>query len=589
MPHVDPITFAVVRNKLISIANGMIETASQCGVSSFLSTIRDCSFAIVDADAGIIAQSETGILLFLSSLSPATKNCLDYIGKDNLEIGDIVISTLPPITGNHTSDAVMFTPIFFEGKIFGYATSKAHWQDLGAKNTYPTNATNVFEEGLRMPPIKIIKKSVLQQEIVEIIRSNSRAPDQVWGDIQAQMAACHFGEKQVIELLEKYRIDTIEACVKEMYDHGERMTRLALEELPDGTWTAEDFMDSNGIDLDTTIPIKVAVTIKGSEITINLTGSAPEQAGPMNGLWVTTVSAARMALKALTTPDLPANEGSNRPLTVIAPEGTVYNCGPLAPCFLCGDVASTILELVNKALYPVIREKIPACSGGSVCGGGFFGVNPENGRHWATLAGAGIGNGADHASDGDNCTSHHSIAGGGGSSQSSQGGSVEHTESKFPIFTERSELVTDSGGAGKYRGGLGTRNQLRLLGPATFFSFIEKAKAPHWGVDGGKPGLINYALIKSKGLGEFEVLKSSDIHLSAGDIVIMNAGGGGGYEDPLERDPESVRWDVINSYVSVEGARNDYGVIIDPHTFEIDEEATKTLRSDLLELGRDNM
>ncbi len=577
MPKVDPITFAVVRNRLISIANGMIETAAHCGVSSFLSTLMDCSFAVLDADAGIITQSEKGILLFLSSSSPATKSCIEYIGKENILPGDVIISTVPEFTGNHTSDAVLFTPIFFENKLFGYATSKAHWQDVGAKNTYPTDATNIYEEGLRLPPVKLFKGGQLQPEILEIIQWNSRAPEQVWGDIQAQVAGCHFGEKQVIELLHKYGSATVAACVQEMYDHSERITRLAIEKISDGVWTAEDIMDSNGIDLDKPIKIKVTVTIKGSNITLDFTGSDPEQRAPMNGLWVTTLSAARMAVKALTNPELPANEGSNRPVTVIAPQGCVYNAGPNAPTFLCGNVASTILELVNKAMYQVLPARIPACSGGDVCGLGFFGVAPETGKHWATLSSAAIGNGADYASDGDNCTSHHSIAGAGGGS----GSSIELTEATYPLLIESYQLVPDSGGAGKYRGGLGSRMQIRLLSPATLFAFVEKANSPHWGIDGGKAGLRNYSIVQPENGKEFEVLKTSGTQLEAGCRVIAIAGGGGGYGKPWERDIEKVRMDVIDGYISVTSAREDYGVVIDPEKLEVDVIATQELRNRL--------
>ncbi len=575
MPKVDPITFAVVRNRLISIANGMIETAAHCGVSSFLSTIMDCSFAILDAEAAIIAQSEKGILLFLSSSGPATKSCIDFIGRENIEPGDVIISTVPEFTGNHASDAVLFTPIFFGDNLFGYATSKAHWQDVGAKNTYPTDATNIFEEGLRIPPTKLYKRGKLQSEILEIIKWNSRAPEQVWGDIQAQIAGCHFGEKQVIELLNKYSVDTVDACIREMYDHSERITRLAIEKVPDGTWTAEDIMDNNGIDLDKPIKIKVTVTIKGSDITIDFTGSDPEQNGPMNGLWVTTLSAARMAVKALTSPELPANEGSNRPITVIAPKGCVYNAGPSAPCFLCGNVASTILELINKAMYKVLPERVPACSGGDVCGVGFFGVDPGTGRHWATLSSAAIGNGADFFSDGDNCTAHHSIAGSGGGS----GGSLELTEATFPMLIESYELVPDSGGAGKRRGGLGSRMQIRMLSPATLFAFIEKAKSPHWGIDGGKEGLSNNLFIKPVAKAGIEALKTSGMQLEEGYRVTATAGGGGGYGDPRERDVAAVLRDVVNDYVSVESARRDYGVVIEPKKLEVDVIATERLRS----------
>jgi N-methylhydantoinase B len=465
----------------------------------------------------------------------------------------------------------LFTPIFYKDKIFGYASTKAHWIDLGAKNTYPADAMNIFEEGLHIPPVRFYKRGNLQSEIWDIIKWNSRAPELVWGDMQAQIAGCLFAEKQVMELLNKYGINTVHAVIQEMYEYSERITRLAIEKIPDGTWTVEDYIDNNGIDLDKPILTKVTITIKGSDITIDLSGSDPEQRGPMNGLWVTTLSAARMAVKALTSPELPADEGSNRPVKVIAPKGCVYNAGPMAPSFLCGNVAQTILELVNKALYRVIPDKIPAYSGGDVIGNGFFGTDPNTGRYWGTITPVAIGQGADLFSDGENFLTHHSCAGG-------QNIPSEVLESTFPLFVEKIEFVQDSGGAGKQRGGLGSKLQLRLLAPAMFYSFIEKGKTPHWGFDGGKAGLRNYALIKSKEKGEYEILKTSGVQLAEGDKVIVTAGGGGGYGKPFERDFEEVRWDVINGYVSIEHAREEYRVVIDPQTFEIDMEETKRLR-----------
>jgi N-methylhydantoinase B len=572
LPKVDPITFAVVQKKLISVANGMLETASSCGVTSFMGEVRDCSFAILDHEASVIAQSD-GILLFLGSLSPATRNCIDYIGKETIQHGDIIISTLPPVTGSHTSDAMLFTPIFFQQELFGYASSKAHWQDLGARTTYPTDATSVFEEGLRIPPVKLFKKGQLQPEILSIIQSNSRAPEQVWGDIQAQIAGCQFAEKQVMELLDKYSSGALRDCIREMYDYAERVTRLAIEKLPDGVWTAEDFIDDNGIDLDKPVPIRVKVVKKGSDITLDFSDSAPEQKGPMNGLWVTTLSAARVAVKALTSPKLPANEGFNRPISVIVPKGCVYNAGPTAPSFLCGNVASTILELVNKALWQIITDKIPACSGGDVCGGGFFGVDPLTGKQWATLSSPRIGQGADKYADGDSFTSHHSIGGGGSLS-------FEVWEAEYPLLVRNSQLIPDSGGAGKQRGGPGMQLEVQLTAPAMLFRFIEKARAPHWGVDGGKPGLRNYAVVKFQENGQKEVLKTSGLPLSEGDVVTAVGGGGGGYGNPLKREPEAVRMDVVNGYITLKGAREDYGVVMDDTTFSIDFGETGKLRSE---------
>ncbi len=552
MNSIDPITFAVVRNKLISIANGMQETGFRTGVTTFMYEIMDCSFAILDDEAGVISQSH-GMLLFLGSLGPAVRNCLDIISPNTMAPGDVIISTVPEITGSHTSDAVLFTPIFYKERLFGYATTKSHWLDLGAKNTYPADAMNIYEEGLRIPPVKLYREGRLNHDIWNIIRSNSRAPEQVWGDMQAQIAGCRYAERQVSTLLARYGYDTVRAIVNEMYDHAEKITRLAIENIPDGSWTAEDFIDSNGIDLDKPILTRATVTVKGSDITIDFTGSDPEQPGPTNGLWVTTLSAARSAVKALTNPTLPANEGFNRPITVIAPPGCIYNASPATPTFLCGNVAQTILELVNRALYRQLPERIPACSGGDVIGNGLFGTYPENGHYWSTISPSIIGHGADYCSDGDSYLMFHSAG-------ASQNIPTEIMESTFPVFVEKVELIPDSGGAGKYRGGLGSRIQIRLLAPATFYSFIEKGKSPHWGLKGGRNGLRNFALIQRAGNGDYEIFKTSGIPLSEGDRVTVTAGGGGGYGNPQEREPEAIRADVINGYVTNDGARRDYGV-----------------------------
>jgi N-methylhydantoinase B len=571
MSKIDPITFAVVRNNLMSVANGMQEVAFRCAVTTMMYEIRDSCFALLDAKAGVIAQSQ-GMVLFLGSLGPATRNCLDMIGEENLEPGDVIISTVPVITGSHAADALLFTPIFYKGKIFGYAATKSHWHDLGAKSFYPMDSRSIYEEGLQIPPMRFYKSGVLQEEMWETMKWNSRAPNLVWGDIQAQIAGCRFAEQRVNELLDKYGMETVTDCIEEMYNYSEHMTRLAIEEIHEGTWSAEDYLDNNGIDLDKPILTKVTVTIKDSDITIDFTGSALEQRGPMNGLLVTIIGAARAAIKALTTPKLPANEGCFRPIKVIAPEHSLFNAGATAPTFLWSWPAHHSLELINKALYRVLPDKIPACSGADPCLQGFSGVNQKTGEYWGAIVPLVIGQGADLHSDGENYLFHH----GGGSPKNSP---VEVMESLYPVFINSVEFITDSGGPGKHRGGLGSRMHYRPLAPVTFFSMIEKGITPCWGIDGGKEGVKNHLYINSKERGEFELLKTSGIDLGEGDRVTGTAGGGCGYGDPLERNPEAVRQDVIDGYVSVERARLDYGVVTNPDNLDIDAEATRKLRT----------
>jgi N-methylhydantoinase B len=234
MPKVDPITFAVVSNKLMAIANGMQEVAFRCAVTPLMYEIRDSCFALLDAKAGVIAQSQ-GMVLFLGGLGPATKNCLDLVRNDDLEPGDVIICTVPIITGSHPNDVLLFIPIFYKGEIFGYAASKTHLHDIGAKSFYPMDSRSIYEEGLHIPPLKLYKIGNLQKDLWDMIKWNSRAPNLIWGDMQAQIAGCHFAEKELVGIIDKYGLTMIKACVEEMYDYGERMTRFAIQELHDGT------------------------------------------------------------------------------------------------------------------------------------------------------------------------------------------------------------------------------------------------------------------------------------------------------------------------------------------------------------------
>ena len=569
----DPITLAVVQNNLISLANGMQETALRCAVTPTMYDVRDCAFSLLDADTGIVAQSH-GLIGFLGSLGPAAKNCVEIIGEENLSPGDVAVCSVPTITGSHAADIFLFIPIFYKDTLFGYAATKTHVIDLGAKSAFPMDTTNIYEEGIRIPPLRIYKAGKVVTDVWEIIKWNSRAPELVWGDINAQIAGCHFAEKRVIDLMDKYGLETITECIQEMYNYAERMTRQTIEKLPDGEWTAEDYLDNNGIDLDKPILMKVKVTIEGSDITVDFTGSSPEQFGPMNGTWISTLSGTRGAMKALTSPEIPANEGCFRPLKVIAPKGTIYNPATTTPSFLYFQISSRIIELINKALYEVLPDKIPACSGSDFCGQGINGINQETGQYWMTFVPCPIGQGADRFADGENFLHPHDIS-------STTNIPTEVLESSYPVIVEKTEFVEDSGGPGKCRGGVGSTIHMKLLAPTNYFNFIEKSKTPHWGLKGGQAGLRNYAVIKSKNKGEFEILKTSGIQLDAGDRIIAVAGGGGGYGDPLERDPENVREDVDNGYVSIEHARQDYGVVIDPDTLNIDIEATTKLRSEL--------
>jgi len=567
---VDPITLAVVQNNLQSIVNEFQMTTFRCAVTPAVYERKDVCFALLDADFGTIAQG-TGLLSFLGTLGPAIKNCVDRIGAGSINDGDVIIAASHVIHGCHPPDGVLFAPIFYHDCLFGYVASKVHWRDMGAKSHFPTDSRSIFEEGLQLPPVKLYKAGEYQPDIMEIIKWNSRTPDLVWADMQAQTAGCRVGQHRTVELLDKYGVENIKACIDKMYDYSEQLTRQAIDKMPDGTWSAEDFIDDNGIDLDKPLKIKVTVTVKDSDITIDFTGSAPEQKSPMNCPFITTQSCARAAVKALTTPYTLANEGSYRPVSVIAPEGGLFNCGPTAMTFLYTIPGYILLDLINKAMYPVLMEKVPACSGADGCGGGFEGIDPKTGKHYVGIPLVLIGQGGDYYADGESALSHHKIG-------AMRNLPAEVIESEFPLFVEEFALEQDSGGPGYHRGGLGIRVGIRLLHDTSFWSFTDRGKTPGWGVNGGKPGASNFNIVRSCMKEEFKVLKTTGIDLNKGDKVIRHGGGGAGYGDPLQRELEAVHWDVVNEYISIENAKKDYGVIIDPQKFEIDIKATNKLR-----------
>lgn len=587
MPKVDVITLSVVRNYLISTAIEMREEILRTSFHPVIYEDRDFACGLLDTDAGTLAEAP-GLTFFMGTLSPAVKKCVDEaIGVENLEPEDVIISATPAFTGSHPPDALVFSPIFYEGKLFGYAASKGHMLDLGAKDPYPTDSTNIFEEGLQLPPVKLYKKGELQPEIREIIKWNSRAPDIVWGDIHAEIASHRVAKNRITKLLDKYGFEVVSSCIEQIYDHSEKLTRSALEEMPDGTWSGEDYMDDNGVERGKPVKIMVTITIKGNSITVDFTGSDKEQKGSTNCPIISTISASRMIAKILTTPELPANEGCFRPLKVIAPPGSVFNPGPMVPTFLYGWPALAAIEVMLKVLAPVFPEKIPTCSGGDLCGVLRYGYHPKTGKFWMEAPIEVIGMGASRLSDGESAMVHIAEA-------CSRNLPVEVEETLDPLLIERYELIQDSGGPGERRGGLGVRRDIRFLAPGALISVIERGRFPHWGANGGMPGARNYVLVKTansevekyaiaKTAEGYEVLKCPSVELAKGDLVSIRTGGGGGYGDPLNRDPEAVRQDVINAYVSVESAERDYGVVIDPHTLEIDIKATERLRKQMRE------
>lgn len=569
--RVDAVTVEVVRNYMQSAARQMRNVLVRASCNPVIYEIVDFSQALYNVRAELIAEGP-GLPHFMGTLRFAIQNVMRYVGEDNVRDGDAFLCTYPYWTGSHSQDATVVRPIFVEGRIFGYAASKAHWMDIGAKDIYGTDTTDIWQEGLQIYGAKVRDAGAPNREVLEIVRANTRLPDSVLGDLNAQIAACELGARRVMELAAKYGAATVATAFDAILDHGERLTRQAIRAAPDGEWSAGGALDSNGLSSDP-VPIKVTVRIQGDELTVDTTGSAPQQAGPTNAPYAATVAFSRLAVKRIMLPGFDANEGCFRPLQVIAPPGTIFNANPPAPVFQYGQHAAVMGELLMIALAQAMPERVVARSGGSECAFLFSGTDPQRGY----FAGAdidGVGQGASCEADGESAV----VVYFGGDARNLP---IEVLESKFPIQTLRYELRQDSGGAGRFRGGLGVVKVWRPRVDLKCITVVEQTKCPPPGLFGGRDGAPNIMIMNAASSRESRLGKQSDAVMSANGEWHLHSGGGGGWGAPFERDPQAVLDDVINGYVSLASAESEYGVVIASvgKRLVVDETATLRRRS----------
>jgi len=567
----DPITVEVIRSYFQSTARQMRSTLVRASFNPVIYEMIDFSIGIYSRDAELIAEGP-GIPFFMGTLTFTIRSVMKHLGVDNVHDGDVLLSTYSYWTGSHPQDAVIIRPIFVDGRIFGYTAVKAHWMDLGAKDIYGTDTTDIWQEGLQLHAVKVVKRGKLDEEIVGIIRANSRMPTEVIGDLTAEISACGHGVKRILELVQKYGVDTVEKATASILDHGERIAREAIKAMPDGIWSAESALDNNGLTQDQ-VPFKATVRIAGEEITVDTTGSAPQQAGPVNSPFPSTVSAIRLVLKMIIAPNYDANEGFFRPVKVVSPEGSVFNPKPPAPIFLSGWTAQIMAESLFQVMAKIAPDKSVARSGGDLGGVMFSAIDPVDGSFIAGGEDECCGQGAARDQDGENALILFVLG-------ESSNVPVEICEERWPILTEKYELRPDSGGPGKWRGGVGVVKQWKALADLKLIGTIEQTKAPAWGVDGGRSGKTNKMTISVGLPHERPMGKASGWVLPAGERLLFEMGGGGGWGDPLDRDPDRVLNDVIGGYVSIESAERDYAVVIrqNDNSYSVDEKATRGLR-----------
>ena len=561
-------TTQVIRSYLLSAAEEMRRTLVRTAFNPVIYEVFDFGISLYDRNLELIADAP-GLALFLGANDYAIAKGVEYIGRGNFERGDIVLMNYPYWNSAHAMDVTLYAPVFAQNadEPFAFTCIRAHWMDLGAKDPgYVLDSTDVHQEGLILPGMKVYKRGRPDREILELIRFNSRMPELVIGDLEAQVAATRTGERRLIEIHEKFGGAQLEEAIQRILAHGEAQVREGLTKLPRGTWTAEDLVDDDGI-TDTPVPIKVKVTIDDDGMHCDFAGSSPAVRGPINMPFGLTETVCKLVLKSLTTPNEPSNAGHFRPLTVAAEPGTLFHAVYPAATFTLWT-AHLAIELVYKALAKGMEERLAASSGGDVPGFMMVGNDPS-GNLYAVSNNDPVGWGATARHDGVNATNH--ISG-----SLVRNTPIEVMEIRTGMLMDSLELRCDSGGAGRFRGGLGATRQIAFRSSGEFLTVTKKTKTRPWALAGGcDTDPISMVLFpgtaKEKRVGTYRA------KVAAGDRAIYETAGGAGYGPAIEREPSLVLEDVLEGYVSMEAARDIYRVaIVDGR---VDAEATRRLRS----------
>ncbi|XVV15854.1 hydantoinase B/oxoprolinase family protein [Actinoplanes sp. CA-131856] len=567
---IDSITIEVIRHGLLAGAEEMARNLCRTAYNTVVYEIHDYGIGIHDANGDVVADAP-GIAVFTRGNDHGIKRAVEFLGADKMLPGDVFLLNYPYWSSAHTLDPLVFAPIHSEGSLIGFASCRIHVLDLKQKDAgYVLDSTDMYQEGIFFAAAKLYREGVANDDVFNVVRFNSRMPERTIGDLQAQVSACFTGVRRTQEIASKYGAPVLTEAMAAINDHGEKLARLALAKLPKGTWTAHDFVDQDGVDLDRLIKMNVTVTVTDDEMIVDWTGSEKDVRGPINLPVGQTEAFCSLIFKSLTTPDTPVVAGNFRPLRVITEPGSVMHAVPPMPTFtlwtgLLGG------EVVLKALAQGMPDLVPACSGGDVCSMMGLGVNPRNGEAWLEATNEAVGFGGHAGGDGADGIMHLSEPG-------CRNNPVEVLETKSPMFIESYGYRPDTGGAGKHRGGVGVGRSYRFTAPSTGICIVYKTKTKPWPIEGGHEGDNNH-IVLNPGTDREKVTGGSYNLLDTGDVLVNNTGGGGGYGNPYDRDPARVAADVRNGFVSAAAAADSYGVVVDPATFEVDAGATERLRA----------
>ena len=571
--RVDPITLGLIRNALSSVADEMANTVVRTAYSTVVRDCMDFSTALCDKDGQTIAQGVT-IPFQLGSIPYALAATIKKF-QGNISPGDVFIMNDPFEGGIHLPDIFVFQPIFVEGELLAYSAVVSHHLDIGGRvpGSAACDNTEIFQEGLRIPPLKLYDAGTPSDAIFQILESNIRIPLQTIGDLRSNLAALRIGEKGVVALAERYGADVLSRYFAELIDYTERLVRAEIRSWPDGEYSFTDYLDDDGVDAGE-IPIKVTMRVGGDSLVVDFTGSSPQVRGAINSPISFTISCCGYAVRSSMQADIPNTYGIFRPIEVIAPEGSIVNPVMPAASSMRGVVGFRLSDALFGTLAGILPDRIPAAG--------------EGGNSLVIIGG--------YSSERKPFIMFDLVAGTWGARPSKDGndglsnpGSIlsnipaELMELDYPVRVEQYSLVADSGGAGKYRGGLAVSRDWRYVGdqPATLSIRSDRRDHPPYGLYGGRNGAPSLNIV-NEGTDQERVLRTMVTdELRPGDVIRHVQPGGGGWGDPLERAPAAVERDVADDKVSVAKAAELYGVVVDQESGGVDEKATQRLRSDL--------
>jgi N-methylhydantoinase B len=565
----------VIRYGLEAIADDMGHNLMRMGRTTIVKEIMDINCAILDASGGILSQANLCPLM-LFSLPSSAENMLEKVST--FEEGDIIISNDPYLGGQHLLDMQFFAPVFYEGQLIAFVADIAHQLDMGGAvpGGVAGGLTEIYQEGLRVPFVKLYRAGKEDPQIFDIISKNIRIPEKTLEDFRAQAATASWGAERLQKLVGKYGLETFLDCTRRLNDYGEEIVRRALQNMPDGDYTGEDFLDDDGHSQDP-LRVQINVHIEGDEMRVDFTGSSPQAKGNVNSPWACTMGGVYYTIVGIVDPYMVVNSGTFRPIKVESKEGLITRPRPPAGVTARSQTMTKITEAMLKAMSQVVPDRVVAGSHGQACTCSFMGTHPETKKPFGYIEIQGGGAGARPDKDGPDGQDLHL-----GRFMNTP---VEAAELENPVMIERYELIQDSGGPGTYRGGLALRRDIRFFTDVTWARYSDRQKYHPLGLFGGMQGSTG-SLILNPGTEKEQKCKSKGVdQLKSGDVLSIRLPGSGGYGPPWRRDPALVQRDLIQNKISPKSAEEDYLVALHDD-MSIDEAETKTRRDKVRDNNR---